>query len=168
MRAHWRHLANTIQLCRPSAHLSPQPIRQIDQFSRFCTAHGRKCLYFTMGAPIHHNCPFLCGIWTPCNTWCLGPCEPKTQTARRSVQPFLHRWLQSVPILWFARFPLKIAASHGRSGPPCSLGTPESSTRSNGNSIASPVFAGITIAWVTDRPTDRPTEFQTRAVGRPS
>jgi len=27
-RAHWRHLANTIKLVLPSAHLSPQPKRQ--------------------------------------------------------------------------------------------------------------------------------------------
>ena len=34
-RAHWRHLANTIELVLPSAHSSPQPKRQIDRFSRF-------------------------------------------------------------------------------------------------------------------------------------
>ena len=33
--AHWRHLANTIELVLPSAHLSPQPKHQIDRFSRF-------------------------------------------------------------------------------------------------------------------------------------
>jgi len=27
MRAHWRHLANTIELVLPWAHLSPQPKR---------------------------------------------------------------------------------------------------------------------------------------------
>ena len=52
MRAHWRHLANTIELVHPSDHLSPQHKQQIDRFSRFCTCHGRKTLYFTMGAPI--------------------------------------------------------------------------------------------------------------------
>jgi len=39
--AHWRHLANTIELALPSAHPNPQPKRQIDRFSRFSTAHGR-------------------------------------------------------------------------------------------------------------------------------
>jgi len=57
-RAHWRHLANTIELVLPSAHQSPQPKRQIDRFSRFCTAHGRKCIYFTIGDPFPQNCPF--------------------------------------------------------------------------------------------------------------
>jgi len=61
MRAYWRHLANTIELVDPSARSSPQPKQQINRFSRFCTVHGRKSLYFTMGAPIHQNCPFLWG-----------------------------------------------------------------------------------------------------------
>jgi len=33
--AHWRHLANTTKRVLPLAHLSPQPKRQIDRFSRF-------------------------------------------------------------------------------------------------------------------------------------
>jgi len=48
MRAYWRHLAKTIELVLPAAY-PPQPKRQIDRFSRFCTVHGRKSLYFTMG-----------------------------------------------------------------------------------------------------------------------
>jgi len=42
----------------PSAHPSPQPKWQIDHYSHFCTAHGRKCLHFTMGAPFPKNYPF--------------------------------------------------------------------------------------------------------------
>ena len=41
MRAHWRHLANTIELVLLSAHPSPQPKLQIDRFSRFCTDDRR-------------------------------------------------------------------------------------------------------------------------------
>jgi len=63
-RAHWRHLANTIEHVHPSAHSSPQLKRQMDRFSHFCRAYGRKCLYFTMGAPVHQNCPFPRKIWT--------------------------------------------------------------------------------------------------------
>jgi len=58
-------MVNMIKLVHRSAHWSPQPKRQIDRFSRFCTAHDRKCLYFTMDAPIHQNCPFQWRIWTP-------------------------------------------------------------------------------------------------------
>jgi len=35
MRAHWCHLANTIEVVLPSAHPRPQPKRQIDRFSHF-------------------------------------------------------------------------------------------------------------------------------------
>jgi len=55
------------------AHPSPQPKQQIDGFSRFCTAHDRKSLYFTVSAPFPQNCPFPRGLWTPCKTWLLGP-----------------------------------------------------------------------------------------------
>jgi len=34
-------LANTIELVLSSAHLSPQPKRQIGRFSHFCAGHGR-------------------------------------------------------------------------------------------------------------------------------
>jgi len=92
MRAHWRHLVNAIEPVHPSAHSSPQPKRQTDRFSRFCTANGTKCLYLTMGALIHQKCPFPLGIWTSHVTHdALGPCEPTTETAPLSVQPCLHR-----------------------------------------------------------------------------
>jgi len=35
MRAHWRHLANAIELVHPSAHSSPQSKRRMDRFSPF-------------------------------------------------------------------------------------------------------------------------------------
>jgi len=85
MRAHWRHLANTIKLLLPSAHPSPQPKRQIDRSSRFCTDDRRVSLYFTMGdARPHQNCPFPCGIWTPSNTWFPGPI-PESSTQINSI-----------------------------------------------------------------------------------
>jgi len=100
MRALWRHLANTIELVHPSAELSPPPKRQIDRFSRFCTAHDRKCLYFTMGAPIHQNCPFAWVIWTPYLTHdsCAHASPNTNGTSIGSA--VLHRWLQSIPILY--------------------------------------------------------------------
>jgi len=44
LRAHWRHLANTIELLLPLAQLSSQSKQQIDLFSCSCTAYGRKSL----------------------------------------------------------------------------------------------------------------------------
>jgi len=35
MRAHWRHLANTVKLMLPLVYPSPQPNRHIDRFSLF-------------------------------------------------------------------------------------------------------------------------------------
>jgi len=135
IRAHWRHLANMIELVHPSAHWSPQPIRQMDRFSRFCIAYGRKCVYFTMGAPIRQNCPFPWGIWTSHVTPdAFRPYESTTQTAPRSVQPSLHRWPQIVSILYsglpvfFSKLPLPMLAS----GPHLirgSLGPPKSGTQ---------------------------------------
>ena len=73
MWAHWRHLANMIELVLPSAHPSPQPKRQIDRFICFCIAHGRKSLYFTMGDPFPQNCPFPWGSEPPSNSWFPWP-----------------------------------------------------------------------------------------------
>jgi len=86
-------MANMIELVHPSAHSSPQPKRQTYRFSRF-TQLTTECLYFTMGAPIHQNCPFHLDSHLTHDA--LGPCEPTTQTAPRWVQPCLHRWPQSV------------------------------------------------------------------------
>ena len=108
--SHWRHLANTIELLHPSAHLSPQSKRQIDRFSRFCTAACRVSLYFTMVRPfLPQNCPFPWGWGSGPHVIhaSLGPAESSTQTATRSRQPFLQgslvrqtdrlrRWVLSV------------------------------------------------------------------------
>ena len=61
-------MANTIEVVLLSAYLSPQPKQQIDGFSRFCTGHGRKSLYFTMVAPFLNITPSHGGIWTSSNT----------------------------------------------------------------------------------------------------
>ena len=56
----------------------------------------------------------------PSNTWFLRPIRAITQTASRSVQLFLLSSPQSVPVLYNGTpiSPLKIAPSHGGSGPP--------------------------------------------------
>ena len=89
----------------------------------------------------------------------LGPCEPTTETAPRSVQPCLHRWPQGVPI-WFACFALKSVPSHVTmlgTGPHVihdSLGPPESGTQMATWSFQ-PFLQG-SLVWQTDRETDRP------------
>jgi len=89
MRTDWRHLANTIELVHPSAQWSRKPKRQVDRFSRFCTAHGRKSLYFTMGALIGlfpKIVPSQRVIWTPSNMipWAHPSPPPKGHLDRFS------------------------------------------------------------------------------------
>jgi len=61
--------------------LSPYPKRHLDRFSRFCTAHGRQFLYFTMDRPFPLKIvPF---------TWGSGP--HLTQVGSRH-QAYWPRW----------------------------------------------------------------------------
>jgi len=81
MRAHRRHLANTIEFVLPSAHPSPQSIRQIDRFNPFSTAHGRKN-YILQSALLSQNLPLPMGDLDSHQIYdCLGASEPTTQTA---------------------------------------------------------------------------------------
>ena len=70
--AHWRHLANANEFVLPAAQPSPQPKRQIDRFSRFCTHHGRKtytlqwALFFPKIASSHGGSGlrlFMVALW---------------------------------------------------------------------------------------------------------
>jgi len=141
MRAHWRQLANMTELVHPSAHLSLQPKQQMDRFSRFSTANGRKCLYFAMGAPIHQNCP----SGPPSNTipWAMRTQNPNGTSISSAV--FAQMTVKCPYTLqWFAHFPLKIAPSHGMIWTPCNtrfLG-PTPVLNPNGNSSASAVLQG--------------------------
>ena len=112
-----------LNLCIPWAQPSPQPKLQIDRFSHFCTANGRKS----------HTLPLLMGDLDPHLIYnSLGQSKPTTQTASPSVQPFLHRWLQHPYILqWAASSPSKLPHPMGDLDPHLihgSLGPPESST----------------------------------------
>jgi len=101
------------------------------------------------GRPYPPEMPFPMGIWTSHVTHdALGLCEPKTETAPRSVQPCLRRWPQSVPI-WFACFALKIVPSlpsHVGIWTPCNTWfiEPTRVRNANGNLIVSALFAGLT------------------------
>ena len=139
--AHWRHLANTTERVLPSAHPSPQPKRQIDRFSRFCTAHVRnKVPILNSGLLFPPKLSLLMRDLDPnLIHYSLGQSKPIIQTASRSVQPFSHRWPQSVPYFTMGRasFP-KISPSHMGSGPHLirgSLGPPECSTQMASRSV---------------------------------
>jgi len=62
----------------------------------FCAVHGRVFLYFTMDL-FPSKLPFPWGIWTPSNTWFLGPPESSTQTA---YLDWLSRFYRARSLLW--------------------------------------------------------------------
>ena len=97
----------------------------------------------------------------------LGPCEPTNQTASLSVQPFLHSWPQTVPILYNGTplsppsklpIPMGDLDPHLTHGSLTTLGIPESSTQMASRSY-SVILAGLNN--VTDRPTDHATQSVT-------
>ena len=78
----------------------------------------------------------------------FSPLESTTQTANRSVKPFLPSWCQKVPIINNGRhYPPELPPSNGRSGPPCNtrcLFGPMRAHNPNGTSIGSAVFVQMT------------------------
>jgi len=86
----------------------------------------------------------------------LGPPESITQTASRSVQPFLHSSHQKVTILYIGSLPPQNCPFARGIWTPSNTWflEPTQVHKLNGISIGSSVCAGLTI--VTDRPTDRP------------
>jgi len=117
--------------------------------------HRRKCLYFTMGAPSHKNCPFPWGD--------LDPLSNMIPWAHASPQPKQHlywfsrfcKMIAECPytLQWSAHFRSKLSHPMGASGPRCNtlfLG-PTRVLNPNGISIASAVFAA-SLMWQTDRP----------------
>jgi len=78
----------------------------LNRFSHFCTYHGRVSSG-TMAPPGEYD-------WTFAS---LGPPESTTQTANRSVQPFLHSSLQIAEssqlynghFIWYYNFTLQVA-----------------------------------------------------------
>jgi len=80
MGAHWRHLANTIELVLPLAHQSLQPKQQIVRLNHFCTDHGRVSLG-TLAPPSKYD-------WT-CEHWCHPAImiELELPSAHPSPQP---------------------------------------------------------------------------------
>ena len=145
MWAHWRHLANSIEFVLLSAHRSPPPKRQIDRFSRFCTAHGRKFLYFRIGDTFPATVPSRWGHLDPHLTHDsldLGPIRadnPNDIWIGSAVFAHITAECHYRPTLqWDAPSPLKITHSHGGSGPHLihgSLGPPESSNQAASRSV---------------------------------
>jgi len=157
------HLANMTGLVLLLAHPSPQPKQQIDPFSHFCTANGRKSLCFTMGDPFPQNCPFSWGIWTPSNIILWSILSPQSEWHHDQCSRF-HTGDRRVSytLQWDAPFPPQnlpfpwgIWTPHLIRG---SLVPPESTTQTASRSVQL-FFTGLTS--VTDRLTDHATRSVT-------
>jgi len=86
----------------------------------------------------------------------FGPPKSTTQTANRSLQKFLHRCLQSVPILHNGRpFPPKVPLPIGGSGTHLIHGflCPHTSSIQTASRLIQP-FLQASLVWQTDRQTD--------------
>jgi len=132
----------------------------MDGFSRFCTAYGRKCLYFTTGNPIPPELPLPMGdLDLPCNIWCFWPIRlhnPNGTSIGSAVfAQMTAKWLYTLQR--FACFPLKIAPFHVGIWTSCITWfiAPTRVRNANGNLIVSAIFCRADI--LTERQTDRQT-----------
>jgi len=123
MTAHWRYLANTIEFVHLLAHSSPQSKRQMHRFSRFCTAQGRKCLYFTMCGPIYQSCPppFPLGELDPHLTRFRGPMPAQNPNGTSIGSAVFAQTTTQCPYTWqwFSRFPSKLHLAMAWCGRQC-------------------------------------------------
>jgi len=126
----------------------------------FCTTYGR----LSSGMPRHvlspKNCPFAWGIWTHLIHASLGSSESTTCTASRSVQLLCTAHCRAI-LYNGSPSPPQNYLFPWRSRPHLIHGSLDSRVinlnDSNGISIGSAVFAGLTS--VTDRPTDHTTQL---------
>jgi len=134
---------------------------ETDRFSRFCTSHSRKSLYFAMDAPFP-KLSLPMGDLDPHLTYeSLGQSKPTTQTASLLVQLF-YTDDHSVPILYNGSSlpPLKTAPSHEGMLTPSNTWFLGSIPVLNQNISVSqlPFLQGWGLTTVTDQQTDRPTD----------
>jgi len=132
----WRHIGATrrIRLNLCILPPSPQPKRPIDRFSHFCTAQGRKCLYFTMGPPIHRISPSHGDQKPHLIHNSLGPMRANNPNGTSISSSVFAQMTAECPytLQCFDRFPLNTAPSHGGIWPYVihgSLSPPKSSTQ---------------------------------------
>jgi len=158
MWAHWRHLANTIEPVLPSATVHKPNGKSIGSAVSATHSSRQKVPLFYKGQPFPTKLPILIGDLDPHLIHdSLGKSEPTIQMASRSVQPFSHRWPQSVPILYNGRplpppskLPLLMEGDldpnliHGSLGPEFSIQTATWSVQ--------PFLQG-SVVWQTDRQT---------------
>jgi len=157
--AHWRHLANMIELRLPSAHPSPQPKRQINRFSS-----RQKVSILYNRRPFPPKLPLLMvGSGSLSNWRLLRPVQthnPNGITIGSAV--FTQVTVEcSYTLQWDAPFPSKLPLPRGIWTPSNAwLPGPTRVLNPNGISIGSAVLQGSLLRQ-TDRPKNRQTDQQT-------
>ena len=163
MWAHWRHLTSTIELVLPSTYPSPQTqtvnwsVQPFLQGSRQTVVRYISATWWirlklcTLAPPDEYD-------WTHAS---FSQPDSTTQTANRSVQPFLHSWRQNVPILYngMPLSPSKLPLHIGDLDPRLihgSQGQPDYTTQTANRSVK-PFLQG-SLVWQTD--------WQTMPLGR--
>jgi len=97
MRAHWHHLAATIELVHRLAYLSPQPIRQIDRFSRFLHRSRQEVPILYNRLPYPPQLPRAKGHVDRFSRFCTADCRVSLYCAM--VRPFLPDPLPQIDII---------------------------------------------------------------------
>jgi len=104
MWARWHHLVNMIKLLLLSANPSPQPKRQIDWFSHFCTPHSRVSSCITRHFLSPNNCPFAWGSGPHLMHASWGPPESITKMASWLILPYLGKPAPEGKPFWILHF----------------------------------------------------------------
>jgi len=128
VRAHWRHLANTTELVHPSAHWSPQLIRQMYCSVAFAQLIAESA-YTLQWAPLSARIgPSHGDLDLPCNTRCFRPIRVQNSNGTSiGSAVFAQMTAECLYTLqWFACFPSKLPLLMLASGPHGTLGPPES------------------------------------------
>jgi len=156
-------MANTIERVHPSAHSSPQPIRQMDCFSRFAQLMAEHAYTLqwahlsTRIAPSHGD-----HLDLPCNTWCFPPKRVHNQNGTSiGSAVFAQMTAECLYTLqWLGCFPLKLSLPMLASGPHLILGSfgPHKSATQMATWSLQPFLQ----AWQTERATERPTDHATQ------
>ena len=116
----------------PSAHLSPQPKRHLNQFSYFCIAHGRVSSGIAESGP-------------PSNTWFLENTRAHNPNGILIGSAICAQVNAVSSGMLSTSFPLQIASAHGDLEPIyCMLLWSPQVHNPNSTSISSAIFAQLT------------------------
>jgi len=162
MRAHWHHLANTIELVLGQLEFTTETANGSVQ--PFLHSLRQKVPILYNGRPYPPELPFpMWDLDIPSNTWCFGPMRAHNPNGTSIGSAVFAQMTGECPYTGLPVSPSKLFLPMLASGPHVtlgSLGQPESRTQMATWSFQ-PFLHG-SLVWHTDRATDRPTDHATR------